>query len=278
MLLKTVLSGLAIAAALIWLAVSALPDGRLHVTFLGVNKGDAVFVRAPLGQQVLISGAASPEMAAHLGRRMPFWDRTLELIVLTEARSGQWAGLVPVLERYRVEHMLYAPQVCTEGACARGQELVREQGIITQPPVRGTGADLGMGVVFTILHPPGDRSSVQDDPVMVRVDYGQTCFLIAGGAGQRAQAAILEWGENVRCDVLQVRSREGEPGASAAFRDSVRPALVVLSGEDDDQAGGAASAARERWNLSGVTVLSTGEYGSIEIISDGAGYDVRVRQ
>jgi hypothetical protein len=54
--------------------------------------------------------------------------------------------------------------------------------------------------------------------------------------------------------------------------------LVILSGEDDGQAGGAASAARERWNLSGVTVLSTGEYGSIEIVSDGTGYDVRVRQ
>jgi competence protein ComEC len=276
--LKMVLGGLAIVATLVWLAVSALPDGKLHVTFWDVDEGDAVFIRAPLGQHVLISSAASPEIAAHVGRQMPFWDRTLELIVLTSGTSRQWTGLIPVLERYQGEHMLYASRACTGHACDRGQALVREQGTITLQPVRGTDADLGMGVVLSILHPRGDHSSAQDDPVVVRVDYGQTCFLIVGGAGQRVQETMLARGENVRCDVLHVRSRGDEPGTSPGFRDAVRPALVVLSGEDDDPMGSTARADRERLNFSGVTVLPIGEYGSIEIISDGTGYHVRVRQ
>jgi competence protein ComEC len=276
--LKMVLGGLLVTAVLIWLAVASLPDGKLHVTFLDLDKGDAVYIRTPSGRQVLISGATSSEMAAHLGRRMPFWDRSLDLVVLTQAGSGQWTALLPVLERVQVEYMLYAPQVCTWGACAQGQELVREQGIIVQQAIGGMVADLGLGVVLTVLHPPDARSSEQDDPVVVRVDYGQTCFLIAGSAGQRALEAMLARGENVRCDVLQVRSRGGEPAAGPVFQDTVRPALIVLSGEQDDRAKSAASAAAERWSLSGVTALSMGEYGRIEIVSDGAGYDVRVRR
>ncbi|MFN3763739.1 MAG: ComEC/Rec2 family competence protein, partial [Anaerolineae bacterium] len=48
------------AAILLLLAVVArfsLPDGRLHVVFLDVTGGDAVFIRTPSGRQILVGGA-----------------------------------------------------------------------------------------------------------------------------------------------------------------------------------------------------------------------------
>ena len=137
---------------------------------------------------------------------------------------------------------------------------------------------MGMGVILTVLYPPGEHSSAQDEPVVVRVDYGQASFLIVGGAGQRAQAAMLAQGDNVRCDVVQVRSRGDEPVVSTAFRDAARPTLIVLSDGDDDRREYGVSDTPGQWFLSGVTIASTSEYGSIEIVSDGTGYDVRGRQ
>jgi competence protein ComEC len=59
-------------------------------------------------QQVLIDGGPSPQaLTRELGERMPFWDRTIELVVLTHPHEDHLSGLVEVLERYTVEQVLY---------------------------------------------------------------------------------------------------------------------------------------------------------------------------
>ena len=83
-------------------AVTA-PDGRLTVTFLDVGQGDAIFIQTPSGKQLLIDGGPDPEaLHRELGRVMPFWDRSLDLIVLTHPDADHLNGLVSVLERYEV--------------------------------------------------------------------------------------------------------------------------------------------------------------------------------
>jgi competence protein ComEC len=275
---KMLMGGLAIVAVLVWLAVAALPDGKLHVIFLHVGGGDATFIETPSGQQVLVNGGPSPaKMTAYLGRRMPFWDRTLDLVVLTDDTNEHLAGLVPALERYRVSHLLYSAEACTRPACARWQELVRAKGVVAQQPVAGMRADLGGGLILTVLHPAGSRSTQSDASVVLRVDYGQTCFLLTGSADQEAQVAMLARGENLRCDVLQMGQGGDEGAVTTAFLEAVRPALVVLSDKEDNEAGNPTGDALGQLNLSGATIVGTGQRGSVEVVSDGVGYDVRVR-
>jgi competence protein ComEC len=275
--LKLLMGGLAVVALLVWLAVAALPDGRLHVTFLDVGEGDATFVETPVGQQILINGGASPSrLLGQLGRRMPFYDRTIDLIVLGDDRREHLDGLLPVLERYRVGHVLYLPRACTRSACERWEALLREQDVAVVSPIAGTRVDLGGGMVLTVLHPVPNGLG-DEDSVTVRLDYGKTCFLVSDGVGHGAQEAMLARDENVRCDVLQMRSRGRESTANAAFLSAVQPALVVLTGEGDQQDGNENEAGWERWTRLGMTVVRVSEYKSVEIVSDRVSYDVRGR-
>ncbi len=71
------------------------------IEFLDVG-GAATLVRTPSGARVLIDGGANPSaLPAALGSRMPFWDRSLDLIVLADPDDNQLAGLVAALEQYK---------------------------------------------------------------------------------------------------------------------------------------------------------------------------------
>ena len=102
-------------------------------------------------------------MIAHLGRRMPFWDPALDLVVLTDLAKEHLVGSIPVLERYEVANVLHVlPQGYASPAHEPWQELVQEKGIVPQRAIAGTRVDLGSGVSLTVLHPAGE--GLTDDP------------------------------------------------------------------------------------------------------------------
>jgi competence protein ComEC len=274
---KALVGALALVALLVWLAVLAAPDGKLHVTFLDVGQGNAVLVETPAGRQVVINGGPSgTTMSAHLGRRMPFWDRTLDLVALTDLGDEHAAGLVPVAKRYGVA-TLWQPSPADEVSSAYEELLAtaRDEQIGVQSPVAGTRADLGDGVVLTVLHSGGDGDR-KGGVLVLRVDYGRTCFLLAGNADLDVERSLLARQEHVRCDVLQVGRHGGEGATSPRFLQAVRPALAVISSGEGNRSGNPDEAVLARLAEHGATVVRTDELGSVEVVSDGLGYRVRV--
>ncbi len=279
---KALLGGATLAALLAWAALFSLPDGKLHVFFLDVGAGSAIFIETPDGKQLVIDGGASPTMMlAQLGRRMPFWDRSLDLAALTAPQDKHLNGLIPVLERYRVGHVLDNLGACDSAACKRWRALVQQKGLAVQSPRAGAQIDLGRGVRLSVLHPADEPSAdaamdVSNESMALRLDYGQTCFLFVGDLGAEGQTALLARRENVRCDVLQVQ-RDAQDEMSPALAKRVNPSLVVIAGQADSRHAQSGDSIPEAFGPDAASrVVYTAQYGSIEVISDGQSYDVRV--
>ena len=104
---KWVIPALAVVAILVWLTADTMPDDRLKVSFLDVGQGGAILIQRG-SQQILIDGGPSPQaIALALGREMPFWDRTIDLVILTHPHADHITGLLEVLNRYKVKQVLY---------------------------------------------------------------------------------------------------------------------------------------------------------------------------
>jgi len=83
------------------------PDDRVHIYFLDVGQGDATLIKQG-NIDILIDGGPSPQaIDTELGKRLPFWDRNIELVVMTHPHADHLAGLVEVLSRYQVGEVLY---------------------------------------------------------------------------------------------------------------------------------------------------------------------------
>ena len=104
---------LLVVAVLVWAAVAVIPEGgRLSVSVLDVGEGDAILVTCPAGQHILIDGGPSPErVCLELGKALPFWERTIELVILTHPHSDHVTGLVEVPRRYQVGRVLYPEDI-----------------------------------------------------------------------------------------------------------------------------------------------------------------------
>lgn len=149
---KHFIVGMFIGIILLISAAFSLSDNKLHLVFCDVGQGDSAYIRAPNGMDMLIDGGPNEKILSCLGKHMPFYDRTIDLVVLTHPQNDHLAGLVSVLERYTVKNFI----IGVEGNSTQGYQklvsLLSEKKI----PIRNlySGDEFALGEVkFTVLWP-----------------------------------------------------------------------------------------------------------------------------
>ena len=147
-----------LACAIVWTAAANVSDGRLTVTFLDVGQGDAVFIESPSGVQLLIDGGPDPDLLhRELGSVMPFWDRSLDVVVLTHPDADHLNGLVSVLERYDVVLVAETGVESTSAQYASWRRFLADRlDAAVFDAYAGQTLHTGDGVVVSVLNPPRD--------------------------------------------------------------------------------------------------------------------------
>ncbi|HJZ48522.1 MAG TPA: hypothetical protein VKE41_15205 [Roseiflexaceae bacterium] len=174
-----------LALALGLLAWRVWPSHQLRVIFLE-TKGDAALIQTPSGGYVLIDGGGDPAaLAAALGRQMPFWRRTLDMVVLTTADGAHLPGQVAALARYRAGLAL-APSVARRGALIdEWLRLLDEQHTPTRMAHTGQQLDLGGATLRVLASGDGDENGL-----MLRLDYGATSVVFDHSGGEAEEEAL----------------------------------------------------------------------------------------
>lgn len=279
---KALVGALAVTAILIWVAVGSLPDGKLHLVFLDVGQGDAILIQSPKGRQVLIDGGPDPAvLLARLGEQMPFWDRSLDLVILTHPDADHLTGLVSVLERYRVERVIESGYSTDSPTYLRWRELLAEKAIPALEGRAGTQIALDGGAHLTVLHPDGDLVSgtgadANNNSVVTRLVMGQFSALLPGDIEAEVEQRLVRSGAELASVVLKAPHHGSDTSSSAAFLEAAAPQVVVISVGRDNPFGHPSPQVLER--LAGFTTLRTDERGSVEVLTDGQAFQVKARR
>lgn len=268
--LSLTLSGMGILLAL--LAHSSLPDGRLHVAFLDVGQGDAILITTPRGGQILVDGGPAPStVLTALGWHMPFWDRTLDLVVNTHPEEDHLAGLIAVLERYQVKQVLMPPVEARSTLYVAWDTMLQRSGV--RPVVARSGMRIGTsdGVSIEVLHPTGnpDYTRVNDYSLVLRVTLGDICFLLTGDITSEVEHELLAYHPGLRATVLKIPHHGSTTSSSPTFLQAVQPRFAVLSVAADNTLNLPAEEVLQRYQTMGILVMRTDQNGTIEFITDG---------
>jgi competence protein ComEC len=261
----------AITAAVLWLAVLAQPDGLLHVTFLETGHSNGVLIVTPEGSQILVDGGKYPtRLLTALGDHLPFWDRDLDLLILTQPKNTQIAGIPAVLDRYTVH------QVFTNGQHADADnylallDRLTEQAIPTQAIFAGYTIQTDDGLQIEVLHPqaiPAADSKPNDEGMVLRVTYGEASFLLTPDMSEQAEAVLVNSGQWLHGTVIQLPSHGSNVVSSAALLDAAGAQLAVVQVDTGNRYGHPAEDVIER--LQDTPLYRTDHHGEVSISTDG---------
>ena len=264
--LRMIVLGALVFSLVLTFFVSRAADGALKVYFFDVGQGDSIFIETENKKQILIDGGPSNSVVNNLAEAMPFWDRTIDLVILTHPDSDHYQGLTEVIKRYKIDNFLnnglsastQVYEVLKKGVGGRGIRQVMAK--------RGTGVRVGK-IYLDIVAPEeasNDKDS-NDNSLVIDLKYGDFEAILPGDAPKVILNTILV---KQPLDYLKLSHHGSKTGTDVFTLGNFMPKLAIISvgknnyGHPDE---GIIKILRDK----NIKILRTDEIGDIEIISDG---------
>ena len=268
-----------------WLAVLAFlcaplsGTAELEVHFLNVGQGDCTIVMCD-GEAMVIDGGppgASDYVHAYIRNTLELDE--VNTVISTHPHLDHVGGLAAVLNTVPVETVLTPVLEWDSRAFRRMMEYADLSGAQVDVPLEGEYFPLG-GATVTVLHcwpeamdltePDGKHySRTNDTSIVVRIDYGDTAFIVTGDAEDYSEYMMIDSGMYLKADVLRVGHHGSRYSSTGEFLRAVQPAYAVISVAGDNGYGHPHPETLERLERAGAKILRTDELGTVVMASNG---------
>jgi len=240
---NTVLVVLLLAAVAIFLALVSRPDRLLHVYFCDVGQGDAILIKTPQNHQILVDGGPDKRVLNCLSKALPFYDHTLDLVVLTHPHADHVGGLVEVLRTYQVKNIIFWHNPYKSADYQEFVDLIRQRRIQNFTVVGGDILALDQQTRAEVWYPlsgeelgllgtpidPYDGEDVNDSSIVFRLVCGKFEALLTGDAPEMVQKLLLRQGIVSEADILKVAHHGAKDGSDEGFLKKANPELAIIS-------------------------------------------------
>ncbi len=247
-------------------------QSTLRVDFFDVGQGDGILIQLPNQDQIVIDGGPDNTMVKKIGQAVPFYDRTIELMILTHPHADHITGLIETLRRYQVKKIMMTGVVHTTTEYQTWLDEIKKQEIPIEIIDGNRDLELSDNVVLKILfpdHPLIDEQfeNLNNSSIVGKLVYAKTSLLLTGDYENEEE--LVARGVDVRADVLKVGHHGSANANDRDFINAVRPQYAVISVGVDNKFDHPNY--RALFNLEQVKaqVLRTDLQGDIRFISDG---------
>lgn len=270
------LAGLFFIAVIIWVFVfQEAKTGFLEIKFFDIGQGDAEFIQMPNKKQVLIDGGPDLSILEKLGKAMPFYDRHIDLVILTHPESDHLSGLIEVLKRYQIGAVIVNGVIRETDQYKEFINVIKAKNILIYIAKSGGEINLGNNVKIDILYPLENLkgkilTDSNNSSIVAKLIYNNFETIFTGDIEKSVENKLVKSGIDLKSDVLKIAHHGSKTSTSEEFLKAVNAIMAVIEVGKDNKYGHPHQEVLER--LKNLVVFTTGKNGDVEIFSNGINF------
>ncbi len=238
----------------------------LHLIFFDVGQGDASLIILPDGRKILIDGGPNNQVLFGLGKYLNFFDRNLDLLILSHEHDDHLFGLVQVIKRYRIGKIIHAASYCKNSLCQEFFETAKKQKIEIEE------IDSQQKIIFAPdcildLYPPENllAKNINNRSIAFRLDCFGAKILLAGDGELAREEELLFGGGDLSATVFKASHHGSNTSNSENFIKKINPSLVVIPVGAENNFKHPASSTLEYFKALGIKYFRTDKNGNISL-------------
>jgi competence protein ComEC len=278
-----ILTALFLAAVLVWsnflnfgqsaAIISGVENKEAKIIFFDVGQGSSVFIEAANSNQILIDGGPGSQILNKLGETMPFFDRDIDVVILTHPDADHLNGLVDVLKKYRIGQIV-EPCIGESGAAyGEWNKLIEEKKIQRICAKFRQKIKLAEDIELNVLYPFESLEAVNlkntnDASVVMMFAYGEAKILLTGDAEEKTEYQLINSSIDLKAQILQIGHHGSKSSTSESFLKAVNPKTAVIQVGKNNRYGHPSQEVLNRLKSIGSKILRTDLDGDIEFLCD----------
>lgn len=262
-----------VIVVVLWSLASAILPQPFKIAFLDVGQGDSILIRTQEGKNVLIDGGPDKTVLYKLEKYLPWYDRTIDAMILTHPHADHLIGLIETAKRYEVKRIISTGIVHTTPEYLEWLDLIKAKKIPAEPFKKGDRIAIDDDVNLTALSPEkslvGERvEDLNNSSLVLLLQVSSEKILLMGDAQKEIEKQILKNDRSLveSADILKTGHHGSRFATSAEFLRAVKPKYAIISDGKNNRFGHPHLEALRRLHESGANILRTDENGDIVFI------------
>ena len=215
-----------------WIIFDFLNISRGKVSFLSIGQGDAEFVQVSAGN-ILIDAGPDAKILSELDKSLSFYDRTIDLFVLSHPNKDHFNGLFDILERYKVRAVMLDNLSYSDSSFQKLLKELQKRDILIIKGIAGTKVGWENQDSLLVIYPETMVSSKQDPnkfSLIANLRLGENCFLFTGDISSSQEKKILPL---ISCPIdnsriLKVAHHGSKYSSCAQFLKGFNPQIAII--------------------------------------------------
>jgi competence protein ComEC len=241
-------------------------------SMLDIGQGDSFLIQASNGKQILIDGGRDATVLGELSKVMPWWDKSIDIVLATHPDADHIGGLNDVLKRYKVDIFLTSEVRGDTETYKSLMTLVSKKKIPAYFVRAGMKFSLSEKDALTILFP--DREVVDwetnNGSVVARFDTGERSVLFTGDSPVWIEQYLAKTiPEKLNVDILKLGHHGSRTSTSAAYLKATTPSLALISAGKNNTYGHPHKEVTDLLKQFNIPFISTQQAGTVTFETDG---------
>jgi competence protein ComEC len=204
----------------------------LEIYFLDVGQGDSILIKTVDNFNILIDGGPDKKVLNGLSKHLSWFSGKIDLLILTHPHDDHVAGLIDVLDRYKIKQIFYTGVVHNSPAYLEWLNKVK----INKIPVNIIDCEqeivlnnLKLNFIYpnkSLLNKKVDN--LNNSSIVFKLSYFDFSILLAGDAEQEIEKILINEKIDLKAKIFKASHHGSETANSLEFLKVINPEVFII--------------------------------------------------